>query len=47
MNDALYNFHHNHFKEKLSISEECIQSFFEKVSLPKLDKSPGNYGIIK
>ena len=34
-NDALYNFYQNLFKEKLSLSKECIQSFLDKVSLSK------------
>ena len=38
-NDALYNFYQSIFKEKLSISEECIQSFPDKVSLPKLNEN--------
>ena len=38
-NDALYNFYQTLFKEKLSISEECIQSFLDKVSLPKLNEN--------
>ena len=39
INDALYNFYQTLFKEKLSISEECIQSFLDKVSLPKLNEN--------
>ena len=39
ISDALYNFYQTLFKEKLSISEECIQSFLDKVSLPKLNKN--------
>ena len=39
INDALYNFYQNLFKEKLSISEECIQSFLGKVSVPKLNEN--------
>ena len=39
INDALYNFCQTLFKEKLSISEECIQSFLDKVSLPKLNEN--------
>ena len=39
INDALYNFYQTLFKEKLSISEECIQSFLDKVSLTKLSKN--------
>ena len=38
INDALYNFYQTLFKET-SISEECIQSFLDKVSLPKLNES--------
>ena len=38
-NDALCNFYQTFFKEKLSISEECIQSFLDKVSLPKLNEN--------
>ena len=34
--DALYNFCEILLKEKLSLSEECIQSFLDKVSLSKL-----------
>ena len=32
-------FYQTLFKEKLSISEECVQSFLDKVSLPKLPKN--------
>ena len=39
INHALYNFYQTLFKEKLSISEECIQSFLDKVSLLKLNES--------
>ena len=39
MNDALYNFYQNLFREKLSISKECIQSFLHKVSLSKLNEN--------
>ena len=39
INDALYNFYKTLLKEKLSISEECIQSFLDKVSLPKLNEN--------
>ena len=39
INDALYNFYQTLFKEKLSISEECIQSFLDKVSLPNLNEN--------
>ena len=35
INDALYNFYQTLFKESLSISEECIPSFFDKLSLRK------------
>ena len=38
-NDALYNFYQTLFKEKLSTSEECIQSFLDKMSLPKLNEN--------
>ena len=36
--DALYNFYQTFSKEKLSISEECILSLLDKVSLPKLNE---------
>ena len=39
INDALYSFYRTPFKEKLSILEECIQSFLDKVSLPKLNQN--------
>ena len=39
INDALYNFYQNLFQEKLSLSGECIHSFLDKVSLPKLDEN--------
>ena len=39
INDVLYNFYQTLFKEKLSISEKCIQSFLDKVSLPKLHEN--------
>ena len=39
MNDALYNFYHTLFKEKLSLSEECMQSFLDKVSPFKLGEN--------
>ena len=29
INDVLYNFYQTLFKERLSISEECIQSLFD------------------
>ena len=34
-----YNFYQTLFKEKLSISEECMQRFLDKVSLPKLNEN--------
>ena len=37
INDALCNFYQTLFKEKLSLSRECIQSFLDKVSVPKLN----------
>ena len=39
INDALYNFYQTLYEEKLSISEECIQIFLDKVSLPKLNEN--------
>ena len=39
INVTLYNFYEALFKEKLSISEEFIQSFLDKVSLPKLNEN--------
>ena len=39
ISDAFYNFYQTFFKEKLSISEECIQSFLDKVFLPKLNEN--------
>ena len=39
INDALYNFYEALFKEKLSLSEECIQSFLNKLSIPKLNEN--------
>ena len=36
INDALYDFYQTLFKEKLSILEERMQNFLDKVSLPKL-----------
>ena len=39
INDALYNFYQTLFKKKLSISDECIQSFLDKESLPKLNEN--------
>ena len=35
----LYNFCQILFKEKLSISEECLQSFLDKMSLSKLNEN--------
>ena len=37
--DAIYNFYQTFLKEKPSLSEECIQRFLVKVSLPKFNKS--------
>ena len=39
INDPLYNFYQTLLKDKLSISEEGIQSFLDKVSLPKVNKN--------
>ena len=39
INDALYNFYQTLFLNKLSLSEEWIQSFLHKVSLPKLSEN--------
>ena len=39
INDALYIFYQTLFKEKLSLSEESIQSFLHKVSLPKFNEN--------
>ena len=39
INDVLYNFYQILFKEKLSLLEECIQSFLDKVSLSKLTEN--------
>ena len=39
INDALYNFYQTLFKEKLSLSKECIQSFLDKVSLPEINEN--------
>ena len=39
INYAVCNFHQTLFKEKQSISEEYIQSFLDKVSLPKLNEN--------
>ena len=39
INDALYNFYQTPFKGRLSLSEECIQSFLDKVSLSKLTEN--------
>ena len=37
ISNKLYDFYQTLFKEKLSLSEESIQSFLDKVSLPKLN----------
>ena len=37
--DALYNFYQTLFKEKLSLSEECIKIFLDKVSPSKLTEN--------
>ena len=39
INDALYNFYQSLFKEKLFLSEKCIQNFLDKVSLLKLNEN--------
>ena len=39
INDGLYNFYQALLKEKLSLLEERIQSFLDKVSLPKLNEN--------
>ena len=39
INDVLYNSYQTLFKEKLFKSEECIQSFLDKVSVPKLNEN--------
>ena len=39
INDALYNFYQTLSKEKLSLSEECIHSLLDKVSLSKLTEN--------
>ena len=39
INDALHNFYQTLFKQKLSLSEECIQSFRDKVSLSELTEN--------
>ena len=39
INDALCNLYQTLFKEKLSISKECTQSFLDNVSLPKLNEN--------
>ena len=39
INDALYNFCDALFKEKLSLSEECIQSFLYNVCFPKRNEN--------
>ena len=36
---ALYNFYQTLFKEKLSLTEEYIKSFLDKVSLSKLTEN--------
>ena len=36
INDALYNFYQTLFKGIISLAQECIQSFLDKVSIPKL-----------
>ena len=48
INNTLCNFYQTLFKENLSISEECIPSFLDKVSLPKLNenKTPKCEGTI-
>ena len=38
INDALYNFYLNLHRKKSS-SEECIQIFLDKVSLPKINEN--------
>ena len=35
----MYNFYQTLFKEKLSLLEECIQGFLDKVSLSKLTEN--------
>ena len=39
INDAPYKFYQTLFNEEVSISAECIQSFLDKVSLPKLNEN--------
>ena len=39
INDALYKFYQTLFNGEVSLSEECIQSFLDKVSLPKLNEN--------
>ena len=39
INDVLYNLYQALFKKELSLSEEGIQSFLDKVSLPKLNEN--------
>ena len=39
INDGLYNFYQALLKEKLSLLEKRIQSFLDKVSLPKLNEN--------
>ena len=36
---ALYDFYQFFFKEKLSLYEESLQSFLDKLSLPKLNNN--------
>ena len=40
INDAPYNLYQTLFKEKLSLSEECIHNFLDKLSLPELNENP-------
>ena len=39
IDDALYNFYQTLFKEKLSILEECMKSFLDKVSASKVNEN--------
>ena len=39
INDALYKFYQTLFNEEVSISEKCIQSSLDNVSLPKLNEN--------
>ena len=39
INDALYNFYQILFKEKLSLLENRIQNFLDKVTLPKINEN--------